>query len=81
MVDGFVPKFRAKEGRMMYSNRTVRFWKNKETGTVVEIRRAMLVKPENKLRLVYYDETADVELSCFYEQMVKTHEPISNMRA
>ncbi len=48
-------RHRETEGTLKRSVRVVRYWKHKETGTVVEIRRMMHVADANYLRVVYFD--------------------------
>lgn len=83
--DVFVPKYRPTAGRIRHDLRVCRYWRHKETGEVVEVIRAMLVKPENKLRLVYLQELPGqpepAELACWFSEMTEKYEEIGNMRA
>lgn len=45
------------------SVKIVRYWKNKETGNVVEVRALQNVVPENYLRIVFFDPQIKHELS------------------
>lgn len=59
----FVRKSRPGGGQFKRSIRIARYWKHKETGTVVEVRNVQNVVPDNFLRIVFFDPTINRELS------------------
>lgn len=58
-----IMKNRPGAGTHKRSIRIARYWRHKETGNVVEIRRLMNVVPDNYLRVVFFDPTINRELS------------------
>jgi hypothetical protein len=56
-------KKRDSQGEIMRSIKIARYWKHKETGLVVEVRKLQRVVPDNFLRVVYFDPTINHELA------------------
>ncbi len=58
-----IKKNRPGGGSFKRSVKIARYWKHKETGTVVEVRNLQNVVPDNFLRVVFFDPTIGRELS------------------
>lgn len=71
-------RHRVPEGTIRHSDRIPRYWKSKQTGATVEVRRYLHIEPDKRKRVVFYDETVKHELSCFLEEFKRDFEPIGN---
>jgi len=76
-----IVRHRTSEGTIYRGIRIVRYWRNKETRSVVEVRRVLRVVPENVIRIVFYDPiTPEIpEHSDGLKNFQRDHEPIGNM--
>lgn len=72
---------RVPEGTIRHDDRIVKYWKSKETGEVVEVRRYLRVVPEQKKRVVFFDPTVNQEVSSDLAQFKKDFEPYGNISA
>jgi len=71
-------RHRIPEGTIRHDDRIVRYWKSRETGDVVEVRRYLHVVPERKRRVVFWDPTVKHELSASLEDFKRDFEPVGN---
>lgn len=72
---------RVPEGTIRHSDRVPRYWKSKETGEVVEVRRYLRVVPEQKKKIIFFDPTVGQEVTSDLAQFKKDFEPYGNMSA
>lgn len=69
---------RVPEGRIRHDRRIDRYWKSRETGEVVEVRRYLIVQPEQKEVIIFFDPTVEKELSTPFSQFKVDFEPYGN---
>lgn len=73
-------KHRRNEGRIQHNVRIPRYWRNKETGSAVEVRKFLNVDGQ-RLQVIYFDEFVGPhghELSSPYSKFQELFEPIGN---
>lgn len=72
-------KHRSPEGTLLRSVTIPRYWRHRETRTVVEVRRFMRVIPDMRYRVVFFDATMPIiEQSMDIADFKKEYEPLGN---
>lgn len=72
-------RHRIPEGTIRHDVRLPRYWKNKETGDTVEVRRYLHVANEMKRRVVFFDPMVKHEVSCDEKDFRRDFEPVGNL--
>jgi len=76
---GFV-RHREGAGTIMRSRRIDRYWKNKQTGVTVEVKRYLSVTGDvNEMRVIFFDPVVNHELSMEEREFREQHEVVGNL--
>lgn len=75
-----IVRHRPSQGTFKHDIRVPRYWKSKFSGETIEVVRFILIKPDERLKVIFRDPTVGGghELSAFLEDFKKDHEPIGN---
>lgn len=78
----FTPKYRQRgpEGRILHGERICRYWKDKETGVKVEVRRLLFVDGTH-FQVIYFEPIFKTEFTMPRPQFEKEFEPCGNRSA